>query len=116
MMAAEIQVEPAYYNWHGTISAHRYEEKRCVLQMPLVMYGDQDAKSGSDDTDGNEREGEAVLDPVWYERNKHSKNKGTCPRGDAVELCACWGVAVALDYAGCEECVPRTIRRATFSE
>lgn len=64
MMAAEIQVEPAYYNWHGTISAHRYEEKRCVLQMPLVMYGDQDAKSGSDDTDGNEREGEAVLDPV----------------------------------------------------
>lgn len=65
MMTAEIQVEPAYYNRHGAISPHRYEEKRCVLQMPLVMYGDQYAKPGNGDTDGNEREGEAVLGPVW---------------------------------------------------
>lgn len=65
MMAAEIHVEPAYNNRHGAISPHCYQEKSRVLQMSLVMYGDQNAEPSEGDTDGNEREGEAVLGPVW---------------------------------------------------
>lgn len=64
MMAAKIHVEPAYDNRHGAISPHCYQEKSCVLQMSLVMYGDQDAEPSDGDTDGNEREGEAVFGPV----------------------------------------------------
>ena len=61
MMASEIHIEPAYYHWHGTVGSHGDEEEGGVLEIGVVVDGDEDAEAGDADADWYDGDCESVL-------------------------------------------------------
>jgi len=59
-----------------------------------VMYSDQNRKTCDCDTDRDDSEKEAMLGEIGGEGDNHSESKGTCPRGNAVQLCFDWTIAI----------------------
>ena len=97
MMAAEVHVEPADYDRHGTIRAHSDEEKRRILYVRLVVHCEKDRKSGYGNKDGNQCESESMFHLVGEECDDHGEDEGACPRRNAVQLRANRSVSVATD-------------------
>lgn len=60
MMASQIHIEPADHDWHRGISAHNHHEQSSILQMQVIMHGNEDAESGNDYTDTEYREAKSV--------------------------------------------------------
>lgn len=110
-MAAEVHVEPADYDWHGTVRAHGDEKKRRVLRVRLVVHREKDRKSGDGHENGHQGEGESVLHFVREECDDHGEDEGACPRRNAVQLGANWSVTVTSNDSRCEECIA-TLRSA----
>lgn len=97
MVATQVHIEPTYDDWHSGVGSHCYQEERCVLQVAIVMYGNEDSESGDADCNWKDGEHEAVLEPVREPRNKHGETKSGCPWRYTVQLCLDGRVAVILD-------------------
>lgn len=88
---------------HRAIRAHRHEEQRRVLQVVVVVLGEEDGEAGDGDADGEEGEEEAVAEAVGQVGDEHGEGEGGGPGGHGVELRLDGGVAVGADDAGGEE-------------
>jgi hypothetical protein len=114
VMSTQVHIEPTYDDWHGGIGSHGYQEERSVLQVVVVVYGNENSKSGDADSNGEHGEDEAVFEPVREPCDKHGEPKSGSPRGNTVQLCLDLRVAVGLDNGGRE--VGVSIRRYNQAE
>ncbi len=105
MMAAEVEVVPAYNDRHSAVGAHGYEEECCVLQIRPLLDGEQDAEASYGDGDGDQCECESMFCLVREVGYQHGEEEGAGPRRNAVKLRANRSVPVTLDYSGGKECV-----------
>ena len=103
MVAAEVEIEPADYDREGGVGAHGDEEEGAVFEVRARVGGEEDRESGDGHCYGNQREHEAVFEPVREKCDYEREDEGSGPGRDGVELCADLSVAVCFDDAGSEE-------------
>lgn len=105
VVTAEVEVEPADYHWKGRVSAHRDKKQRCVFEMWPRVHGQQNGEASDGHSDWNQREQEAMLELIRKESDDKSKDEGTCPWRDAVQLGTDLRITVCFNDAGCEKSV-----------
>lgn len=83
-MPAQIHGKPAYNNGHAGVTAHRDQEERGVLDVPVRLAVDveQDAEAGKADGHWDHGECEAVAQFVGACCYYHGEGPGCCPWGD----------------------------------
>jgi len=59
----------AHDDRHSAIRSHRHEKERRVLQVVVIVLGEQDRKAGDRNTDWDESKEEAVAEEVGEVRN-----------------------------------------------
>lgn len=102
VVTTQVHVEPTYNDRHGGVGSHGDKEERSILQVMVVMYGDQNSESSDAYSDGEDGEKEAVFEPVREPCDKHRETKSGGPWRNTVQLCLDLGVTIALDDGGRE--------------
>ena len=103
MVAAEVEIEPADYDRESGVGAHGDEEEGAVFEVRARVGGEEDSESGDGHCYGNQREHEAMFEPVGEKCDDEREDEGSGPGRDGVELCADLSVAVCFDDARSEE-------------
>ena len=103
MVAAEVEIEPADYDREGGVGAHGNEEEGAIFEVRARVGGEEDSKARDRHCYGNQREHEAVFEPIREKCDDEREDEGSGPGRDGVELCADLSVAVCFDDAGSEE-------------
>lgn len=102
MVAAQVHVEPAHDDGHGAVGAHADQEQGGVLDVGMVVDGQEDGEARDGDADGPDGVGEAVAGEVAEDGDKHGEGEGGGPWGHAVKLGLDGAVVVGLDDGGGE--------------
>ena len=102
-MPTEIHVEPTYYDGHSGVCTHGDEEHARVLDLIVIVHGEEDGESGDGDGDGDECEEEAVFREIRGKGNDHRERKRTRPWWNREELCSNGGIAESFYDGGSEE-------------
>lgn len=97
MVPAQIHVEPTDDDGHGRVGTHTDKEEGRVLDVRLVMDGQEDREAGDGDADGPDGVGEAVAGQVAQDGDEHGEGKGRSPGGHAMQLGLDVAVAVGLN-------------------
>lgn len=105
VMPTQIHIEPTNNNRHGCISSHGDQEESCILQVVVVVHGNEDSEAGDADANGENGKEEAMSEAIGEIRNKHGKAKSSSPRRHTMELGLDGRVAVALDDGGRKVCI-----------
>lgn len=78
---------------------HRDQEKRCVLQTPVIEDTDKNSKASDTDKGSNHGECKAMPSLVRQVSHDHGESKGHSPRRHRVQLCLDRTISVAPDNA-----------------
>ena len=84
MVAAKVHVEPADDDWHSAVCTHGDEEERGILELVVVVDGDEDAEAGDTDADWDYGECEAVFCEIGKCGDDHGEGEGAGPWGNAM--------------------------------
>ena len=103
MVAAQVEVEPADCYRESGVGARSDEEEGAVLEVRARVGSEEYSKSRNRHCYGDQREHEAMFEPIREKRDDERENEGSGPGRDGVQLCADLSVAVCFNDAGSEE-------------
>src|SRR5689334_22679193 len=97
MVTPEIHTEPADDDGHGGVRPEADQEERCILDINIVVYIDQDSESGDGDEDRAKGIQKTMSVPVAQRCDDHAKHERRSPWRNRAQLCLDWVEVVALD-------------------
>lgn len=97
VMTREILRRPADLDGHGCVGTTRDHEESAILEMEVVMHGEQDDEACQGDGDRDQGEDEAVVQLVGAECDNHTEAKCGGPGRDGVQLRFDGTVTVGFD-------------------
>lgn len=78
--------------------------------MQIRVHAEEDSEAGNSDRNGDQGEGEAMLQSIREIGNYHGEDERACPWRYAVELRADWRIAISSDNARGEKGVTIGVR------